>query len=220
MKRALLAVATALLVVTAGCAASPGAGTPTVGGSDGGAGGSGADTVGDGDGSATAGDAGGAVNFYVSDRPNDMDDFEHLNVTVTTVKFHLVDPADDGSEDGTVSTATATEANVTVTDADANTSTATAKDAPEIESEQEVEDESGDEGEDGRWVAREVNATTVDLSALRGANATRLDKYDLPAGEYDKVLIEVSAVEGTLTNGESATVKLPRSSVDWRNQEH
>jgi len=202
MRRAVLAVATALLVVTAGCAGMAGTATP---GSDGGVGGDGAASGGEDTSTADA----GTVNFYVSDQPNDMDDFAHLNVTITTVRFHLVDAA-NGSTDGVenASTATATSANGT----DAADATETEVD-DEDEAEREDEESEDEESEDGRWVTREVNATSVDLSQLRGANATLLEQFDLPAGEYDTVHMEVSDVEGTLTDGDDQRVKLPSNKL-------
>lgn len=216
MRRAVAAVATVLLVVTAGCAGTVGTATPGAGSGPGG------DGAASGDG-ASAADS-GTVNFYVSDQPNDMDDFAHLNVTITTVRFHLVE-ATNGSANAT---ATATPANATTTP---NTATVTATaangtdaedgnatDVEDAESEdderEEIDDEDeDDEREDGRWVTREVNATSVDLSQLRGANATLLEQFDLPAGEYDTVHMEVSEVEGTLTNGDDQRVKLPSNEL-------
>ncbi|MFB6177803.1 MAG: DUF4382 domain-containing protein, partial [Halobaculum sp.] len=61
----------------------------------------------------------------------------------------------------------------------------------------------------GEWVERELNGTTADLTELQGANATLLDSFDVPSGEYDTVFVYVSAVNGTLTDGSSANVKLP-----------
>jgi len=232
MRRALVALATALLVVTAGCAGMTGTATP---GADGGAGGDGAASGGD---DASATDA-GTVNFYVSDQPNDMDDFEHLNVTITSIRFHLVDAAANGSADGAANASTATPANATVT----TTATATpangtaaddgneteADDEDEADADDEREDEEmGDEGEDmdddeagdgdGRWVTRDVNATSVDLSQLRGANATLLEQFDLPAGEYDAVHMAVGEVNGTLTDGDDQRVKLPSDKLQLNSE--
>jgi hypothetical protein len=183
MRRVVTAGLVALLVVTAGCVG----GTPTAG--DGAS-----DGAGSGDGAATS--ESGTVNFYVSDQPNDMDDFEHLNVTVTTVRFHLVE---ENATAGTASeTATATES--------PNTTTPT---ITAVKDETETEEAEDDESEDGRWVTREVNATTVDLTRLRGANATLVERFDLPAGEYDQVRLEVSETEGVLKDGSTTEVKLP-----------
>lgn len=186
MRRVVTAGLVALLVVTAGCVGGIG-GTPTAG--DGAS-----DGAGSGDGAATS--ELGTVNFYVSDQPNDMDDFEHLNVTVTTVRFH---PVEENATAGTASeTATATESPNTMTP------TITA-----VKDETETEEAEDDESEDGRWVTREVNATTVDLTRLRGANATLVERFDLPAGEYDQVRLEVSETEGVLKDGSTTEVKLP-----------
>jgi hypothetical protein len=220
MRRAVVAVATALLVVTAGCAATPGTGTPAVDGDNAGDGA----TTGD---DATASDA-GTVNFYVSDEPNDMDDFEHLNVTITTVRFHLVDAA-NGSADGSGSTVnatatangTATPANGTAADESETDEADDADEADEREDEEMDDDEreDGEAGEgDGRWVTRDVNATSVDLSQLRGANATLLEQFDLPAGEYDKVHMEVGDINATLKNGDDQRVKLPSNKLQLNSE--
>jgi hypothetical protein len=78
MTRVVTAGVVALLVLLAGC----GGGIP--GGTDGG----------DGD----AGD-GGTVNFYISDQQNAIDDFEHLNVTVTEVGLYRVNESGEGDDE-------------------------------------------------------------------------------------------------------------------------
>ncbi|WP_049979757.1 DUF4382 domain-containing protein [Halolamina rubra] len=111
-------------------------------------------------GSVSPGDGGGGegtVNMYVSDQPSAIDDFEHLNVTVTSIAAHRV----DGS------------------------------------------------GNESEWVEQEIDNVTVDLTELRGANASQLGAIPAPNGSYDKTFIHVSEVNGTLTNGESTDVKLP-----------
>ncbi|WP_459191256.1 DUF4382 domain-containing protein [Halosimplex sp. J119] len=217
MKRAIVALATAFLIVTAGCAATPGTGTPTALDGDDGAAGDGAD------GTDTADADSGAVNFYVSDEPNDMDDFAHLNVTITSVQFHLVEAADNEStEVGNESTVTAANATATVGNTTATAANATATDTNETDADEEREEanemDDDEESEDGRWVTRDVNATEVDLSQLRGANATLLQQFDLPAGEYNKVHMEVSEVEGTLKNGDDQRVKLPSDKLQLNSE--
>jgi len=211
MRRTVAAGLLALLMVTAGCVGGIGSGPATDAPA-------GDDTdAGDGasDGSAGSADESGTVNFYVSDRPNDMDDFEHLNVTVTAVRFHLVDSTANGTDDGNATvtpdgtvTGTATNGTATATATATPNATATVTATP-TPAAAEAEDESDDDSEDGRWVVREVNATTVDLTRLRGANATLVDAFDLPAGEYNQVVLEVSETNGTLTDGSSTEVKLP-----------
>lgn len=153
-RRGLAALAAALLVVLAGC----GAGVPA--GEDGG-------DTGAGTGSST-----GTVNFYISDQKNAIDQFEHLNATVTSVGVHRVEGG-NGSENGS---------------------------------------EGG-----GAWVERNVNAT-VDLTELQGANATKLDEFGLANGTYNNVFIHVESVEGTLTDGSEADVKLPSNRLKLSKQ--
>jgi hypothetical protein len=225
MKRAGVVLA-ALLVVLAGCTGGP-AGAPTTtlddGGTDAPAGANDGNTD-----SSDDGESSGSVNFYVSDRPGAMDDFASLNVTIDEVRFHLVDAAngsDDGnatSENGTVTNESAT---TTVTaNATATNATATQTVTPEVEEEaedeaddaeadadeadEEADDEEAEDG-DGRWVVRDGNGTTVDLTRLLGDNATLVAEFDVPAGEYDRVVLEVSDVNATLTDGSDQRVKLP-----------
>ncbi|SFR97870.1 protein of unknown function [Halomicrobium zhouii] len=99
------------------------------------------------------------VDFYVSDEENAIDDFAHLNVTITRVGFQRASDGDNES--------------------------------------------------DGGWVERDVDNRSVDLTRLKGANATRLTTVDAPNGSYDTVFAYVSDVNGTLTDGEQVRVKLP-----------
>ncbi|MEE6210795.1 DUF4382 domain-containing protein [Salarchaeum sp. III] len=179
MNRTLATLVVAVTVVLAGCA---GAGGPTT-----------AATTTDGtttDGTTTDGTA--QVAFYVSDRPGAIGDFEHLNVTITRVGFHLVGSANDTADATSTVNATSTTTNETTTAT--NTTTTTAATTEESESE---------------WVERDVNDTTVDLTRLQGENASLLGNVSVPAGTYDTVFAYVSEVNGTLTTGESVNVKLP-----------
>lgn len=159
----------ALLVLLAGCAGGMGDGgpddaLPTAAGSGDDAPTTATDgtTAGGADGaSTTPGDDGGetdgkSVNFYVSDEPNAIDRFAHLNVTITRVGFERA-PGDGG----------------------------------------------------GGWVEYPVENRTVDLTELRGANATRIASFDVPDGSYRKVFAHVGEVDATLAGGEEVRVKLP-----------
>ncbi len=131
------------------------------------------------------GDGGGegTVNMYVSDQNNAIDDFEHLNVTITQIAAHRVD---DESE---------TEASET-----------------EVSATEPSETEEIDPEDDG-WVTRDVDNVTVDLTELQGKNATMVGQIDAPNGTYDKVFVHISDVNGTLTDGSSTDVKLPSSKL-------
>jgi hypothetical protein len=87
------------------------------------------------------------------------------------------------------------------------------EDEEEIEEEEEVEEEEemddGEANESEGWQRYEVNETTVDLTTLKGANATAVGQQRLPNGTYDSVHLYVSEINATLEHGESANVKLP-----------
>lgn len=148
MRSTLRAAALAALVLLAGCAGGVGdpvgsdAGTPST------------DTLPTADGGSAADATGGTVRFYISDQPAAIEDFRHLNVTVTRV----------GIKRG---------------------------------------------GENGSWTEYDVGGRTVDLTRLRGDNATLVGEFPLANGTYTTVFVHVSAVEGVLDNGERITVKLP-----------
>lgn len=181
--RAIRLVLVATLVAIAGCAGGMG-GDPTRNATNGDGG-----TIDSSDGGV------GTAAFYVSDEPNAIDDFEHLNVTITKVGFKKADGspgADDGNE-------TDDE-----TDGEAN------------ESDGDGKDEEGDSDEkDGgdEWVEYDVDERTVDLTELKGANASMIDEFELPAGDYETVFIHVSDTEGVLTDGSTTRVKLPSSKL-------
>lgn len=101
----------------------------------------------------------GSVVTYVSDRPAAIDDFRHLNATVTEVGLHRAGGA-NGSTNASA------------------------------------------------WRTVAVNET-VDLTELRGANATPVVEQTVPNGTYDNVFVYVSNVNGTLTDGSNPPVKLP-----------
>lgn len=54
---------------------------------------------------------------------------------------------------------------------------------------------------------------SVDLTELKGDNATLLRTFDVPEGNYTQVSVQVSEVDGTRTSGESAAVKFPSSKL-------
>ncbi|GGL29437.1 hypothetical protein GCM10009037_11370 [Halarchaeum grantii] len=101
----------------------------------------------------------GSVVTYVSDRPAAIDDFRHLNATVTEVGLHRA-----GGANGSTNTSA--------------------------------------------WQTVAVNET-VDLTELRGANATPVVEQTVPNGTYDNVFVYVSNVNGTLDDGSHPAVKLP-----------
>ncbi len=245
-----IALVSAVMLVLAGCAGgvspAPNGGVDTTAANDADVG-AGTDGGDGGDGTATEGSS--AISFYLSDKPSAIDDFEHLNVTITKVGFHRVESAETDATTTANETTTAETTNETPTEPTATdqptatatptttaTATATLTAEPEdgdeaddgeyeneteqeqdpdddeqdraAENEQEQEQEREQDG-DGEWVTKDVNDTSVDLTELQGANATKLDVLEVAPGTYDKVFIYVGEIEATLKNGEQVRVKLP-----------
>lgn len=100
--------------------------------------------------------------FMVSDEANDIGDFEHLYVTISSIGVH---PASDNSTDN------------------------------------------------GTWLQFSPDVTDpVDLTTLQGKNAQEIWSGNITAGEYNKVFVYVSDVEGILVGAsanKTANVKLP-----------
>ena len=203
MRETIAAVLVATMLVVAGCAGGLGTDGEV-------------ETDGNGDGQADGSAAGatGTINFYVSDDPGAIGDFEHLNVTITMVGFQKAgggegdEPEDEDESAEDRENESDGEAERTENDADGEEESET-EDESDVESESESEPEDGSDGDRAGWVEYEVENVTVDLTELQGANATRLDALDAPAGEYDKVFVHVGDVEGVLTTGEEVNVKLP-----------
>jgi len=238
MKRTGLAtVLLALMVVLAGCAG--GAGTMTETQTDGSAD---ATTTTSSDGGDDAART-GTVNFYVSDEQNAIADFEHLNVTIERVTLVRADgDAEAEADAGDAETETETETDAeTETEADtandtdaeanasveveieanatANTTNGSASTNGSVDADADIETEEADDANDTdaaegeSSVTYEVDNVTVDLTELQGENASLVGEYDVPEGNYTKVFVHVSDVNGTLKTGEQVNVKLPSNKL-------
>ncbi|MGQ3412912.1 DUF4382 domain-containing protein [Natrinema sp. LN54] len=170
----------------------------------------------------------GTAAFYVSDEPNVIDDFEHLNVTITKVGFKTAggssetdgesDDADDENETDETDSETDGEGEAQ-TDGDGENDS-DGEETDKEDGEEKDEDSDGEKDDDeedgdggGDWVEYDVDERTVDLTELKGANASMVDEFDLPAGDYEKVFIYVSDTEGVLNDGSTTRVKLPSSKL-------
>ena len=210
----------------------------------------------------------GTLNMYISDEQNAIEDFEHLNVTITRVGVKPAgddgedDDADDDRDTDVDDTDTDdTDADNTTEDGDSNetaddtnttesseveTETPDAEDgaddeddSDEDDSDEADEDDSDEaddeddsdeaddeddsdeddaEDDDGEWVEYEVDNRTVDLTELKGANATKLSSLDVPNGSYEKVFVYVSDVNGTLKDGTDQRVKLPSGKLQLNSE--
>lgn len=208
----------------------------------------------------------GTVNMYISDEQNAIEDFEHLNVTITRVG---VKPAgeetddgdvngtetddgedadddsdtDDGDVNGTETDDSDADGTETTTDTNTTESVETETETPDAQDGSDAEDESdeetdsdaddaeedetddadeaaGDEDDDDsdEWVEYAVDNRTVDLTELKGANATKLSSLNVSNGTYDKVFVYVSEVDGTLKDGSDQRVKLPSGKLQLNSE--
>lgn len=110
----------------------------------------------------------GTVHVYVSDEPGAIEEFDHLNVTITSFSLRAAEPASEHDDEG-----------------------------------------HHRHHHDGRWSTYDLNETTVDLTQLRGVNASLLHAVGVPNGKYTAVAVDIAGVNGTLENGKSVTVKVP-----------
>lgn len=188
MRKTLITLLVAAMLVLAGCSAQPGIGgdaTPE----------SGATTT-----EAAADDTDdGTVRMYLSDERNAIDQFEHLNVTVTAVSFKSAEAeAEADAEADAEASANASP------EADGENGTVEANVSGDVEA-----DASAEAG----WRTHAVDERSVDLTRLQGENATRLGNLSVASGEYAAVRLEVTEVEGTLNSGERVNVKLPSNGL-------
>jgi hypothetical protein len=145
----------------------------------------------------TSGDATGTINFYISDQPGAIEDFRHLNVTIDQVAFQQADGEEtDDEAEGENATTTPTE----------------------VDDEADGNESDMADGDDSGLQTFDVDSRTVDLTRLKGENATLLEEFEVENGSYTQVRISVSEINATLTDGSSADVKLP-SEVLRINQE-
>ena len=196
----------------------------------------------------------GTVNMYISDEQNAIEDFEHLNVTITRVGMKPAgeetddgEDADDDSDadDGDVNSTDTDDGTETTTDTNTTESVETGTGTPDAQDGSDAEDESDGETESDvddaeeaepddadeaaadadddsddsdEWVEYAVDNRTVDLTELKGANATKLSSLNVSNGTYDKVFVYVSEVNGTLNDGSDQRVKLPSGKLQLNSE--
>ena len=212
----------------AGCAGD--GSLPTSGGSDG------------SDGSQTLT---GNFRLLISDAPADIGDFDRLDVTLDRARiFEAGDgddeddedaedeeddenaDEDDGSDDNTEQNATETDDDANETadeDDDANETDVDDGEDDEEDVEAEDEDEDGededdedDDEEDRGFTVVELDGATVDLTQVVEDDAIAVFDGEIPAGSYEKIELEVSAVEG-IVDGSEVDVKLPSEKLQITN---
>jgi len=168
------------------------------------------DTVSDAmDGSTDTASTTGNFRLLISDRPADIDDFDSLDVTFDRARVHRRTSADDetamATETGTA-TATATETSTaTETQTATATGSATGTDADESDSDGQDDSENG-------FTVFDLDEPTVDLTKVVGERAIGVLDGKLETGEYSKIELYVSGVEGVV-DGETVPVKVPSNKL-------
>jgi hypothetical protein len=147
----------------------------------------------------------GTLATLVTDQPTDIDDFESCVVTLQGI---WIKPAGD---EGTATLETETSAgsmNTTATENSTATETMNST-ATEMDEEEMEEDETDGEDGNGRRYIEFEEEQTADLVDLQGANSQLLEETEVETGEYEFLQLDVSGVEGTLTDGSEAEVDTP-----------
>jgi len=126
-------------------------------------------------------DTEGTFRLLISDQPAAIETFDSLTVTFSEARIF---PA----------SSTATPNNETDTNQSTNTTQAT-------------DNETDDEDQPGFFI-RDLDGASVDLTEVIGDKATPILEDTLPAGEYTKIELYASEVDGVV-DGESVSVMLP-----------
>jgi hypothetical protein len=160
-------------------AAASGVGATLVAGCSGGGGGGGST-----DGSGSGGS--GVFRLLISDQPAAIEDFESLDVTLSSARVFRADEGED-----------ITSAAVTPDE----TETATPEPTPE-------ETEAGTaEGREG-FVELDLDDVTVDLTTVVGDRAVSVLEGELEEGRYSGIELRVAGAEGVV-DGETVEVNVP-----------
>lgn len=168
-------------------------------------------------GSDTTAEATAPFSLLITDAPADIGDFDTLNVTFDHARiFHAeaVDNEDADVDDDEDGNTTDEEGGETGTNDNAGTETTTdgvGNETAGTDDNDLEEDEADDEHDrnDRDWFLLDIEGETVDLTDVIGDVAEPVFEGELEEGTYAKVELHVDSVDATLTEGESADVKVP-----------
>lgn len=168
----------------------------------------------------------GTFRLLISDQPNAIDDFDELNVTFDEARVFPGDDEDDDDEETPTPEPTPTPTpNETVTPTPNSTATddldvspmqngtpeetPTPDETPELTPTQTPDEDDEEDDDDAGFYFIDISGKTVDLTEVVGDVAVEIFEGELDAGSYQKLELHVDDVEGILTDGESASVKVP-----------
>lgn len=127
----------------------------------------------------------GTLATSVTDQPTDIDDFESCVVTIAGIWITPAGEAESETEDGGD------------------------EDDEAAEGTDEAETEMDGTESDGRRYIEFDEAQTADLVDLRGSNTQLLGETEVETGDYERLQMDVTGVEGTLNDGSEAAVDTP-----------
>jgi len=166
----------------------------------------------------------GTFRLLISDRPAAIDDFDSLTVTFDRARvFRKGDqqPEEEAETDDEAGADETDEADEAESE-DEGDGTETEDEADETEAEVEADETetegetttetsdgtAGDESDESGFFVLDLDGATVDLTQVVGDRAMGVFEDDLPAGQYSKIELYASDVEGVV-GGELAAVKIP-----------
>jgi hypothetical protein len=159
------------------------------------------------DGSTDSETSTGSFRLLISDRPADIGDFDSLNVSFDRAR--VFSDKDDDEEDDQAENDSETQDETNETEIqDETNEPETQNETNETEEDNEPrDDEEGDEGAGGFSVI-DLGGATVDLTEVVGEKAIGVFDGELEAGQYSKIELYASNVEGVV-DGDSVDVKIP-----------
>ena len=167
----------------------------------------------------------GTLATSVTDQPTDIDDFESCVVTLQGIwikpdgaagtQTMATEATGADSTDGQAYLAQTNETQTNETQTNETETNETQTDTPQTEVTRsgtpltEVTEQTAGEDDDGRRYIEFSEAQTADLVDLQGSNSQLLEETEVETGSYQFLQLDVSGVEGTLTDGSEASVDTP-----------
>jgi len=169
------------------------------------------DSTTESDDSTTQTSADGKMNFYVSDERNAISDFEHLNVTISSVGLHTSEKTDDSEEADEETGENDTDENETTVENDTdetespNGALALQNDTTENETEDAEENETEIEDSENETEDTEENETEIeDPEGETEENETE-DESESESGGWQNYEVDNATVDLTQYQGANAT---------------
>ncbi|WP_253737127.1 DUF4382 domain-containing protein [Halohasta salina] len=167
------------------------------------------------DGSSDSETSTGTFRLLISDQPVAIDDFDSLNVSFDRARVFRGEADEDEADDSTNESEETNETDPNETETNGTNETRTNEtetddsetETMDDESDDDDEEEESDDGASGFSII-DLDGATVDLTQVVGDKAIGVFEGELEAGQYSKIELYASDVEG-IVDGETAEVKIP-----------